>query len=92
MVLNQGDFFLCFTDGVSEAQTPAGKEYSEARLLDVVREIALQPLESILSHVRADVADFSGDLRLADDCTMLAIRKLSSNCTLATGFDHQSLT
>lgn len=78
VVLNQGDFLLCFTDGVSEAQTPVGEEYTEARLLNVVKEIALQPLELILSLVRADVADFSSDNKLADDCTMLAIRKLSA--------------
>jgi sigma-B regulation protein RsbU (phosphoserine phosphatase) len=78
VVLNQGDFLLCFTDGVSEAQTAAGEEYSESRLLNVVEAIASHPLESVLSHVRIDVADFSGDSKLADDCTMLAIRKLSA--------------
>jgi sigma-B regulation protein RsbU (phosphoserine phosphatase) len=77
VVLNRGDFLLCFTDGVSEAQTSAGEEYSESRLLNVVKTIASHSLESILSHVRIDVADFSGDSRLADDFTMLAIRKLS---------------
>lgn len=75
IVLNQGDFLLCFTDGVSEAQTADGEEYSESRLMNVVEAIASHPLESVLSHVRMDVAEFSGDSKLADDCTMLAIRK-----------------
>lgn len=79
LVLNPGDFLLCFTDGVSEAQTASGEEYSAARLLNVVEAIAPHPLETILSHVRHDVADFSGDNRLADDCTMLAFRKLSTS-------------
>lgn len=74
-VLNRGDFLLCFTDGVSEAQTSEGEEYSASRLLNFVEAIASHPLESILRRVRVDVADFSGDSRLADDCTMLAIRK-----------------
>lgn len=74
ILLNKGDFMLCFTDGVTEAQTAEGEEYSESRLKNLVECIACQPLENMLDRVRQEVAGFTGDLKLADDCTMLAIR------------------
>lgn len=75
ILLNEGDFMLCFTDGVTEAQTAEGEEFSETRLKRLVEDIAHHPLENLLDRVREEVAEFSGDLKLADDCTMLAIRR-----------------
>jgi len=75
ILLNEGDFMLCFTDGVTEAQTADGEEFSEPRLKDLVAGIAHHPLENVLDRVRNEVAEFTGDLKLADDCTMLAIRR-----------------
>jgi sigma-B regulation protein RsbU (phosphoserine phosphatase) len=73
--LNRGDLILCYTDGVTEAQTVNGEEFSEPRLAGIVAEIAHQPLELLLDKVRLSVAEYSGDSKLADDCTMLAIRR-----------------
>lgn len=75
IVLDRGEFILCYTDGVTEAQTAAGEEYSELRLLSLLAQLADHPLATLLSGIRASVADYSGDRRLADDCTMLAIRR-----------------
>jgi sigma-B regulation protein RsbU (phosphoserine phosphatase) len=75
VVLHEGDFVLCFTDGVSEAQTPAGEEFSEARLAELVGDAPDLPLEMLLHRVRQEVTRFVGDSRLADDCTLLAIRR-----------------
>jgi len=73
--LNHGDLILCYTDGVTEAQTATGEEFSESRLAGIVAEIAHQPLDLLLDKVRLSVAEYSGDSKLADDCTMLAIRR-----------------
>ena len=75
ITLNAGDFMLCFTDGVTEAQTAEGEEFTEPRLLNLVGEIVHHPLDTILNKVRGEVATFSGDHKLADDCTLLAIRR-----------------
>lgn len=77
VMLNKGDLLLCYTDGVTEAQTAVGEEFSELRLMMLVREAAAGPLETILGSIRREVANFSGDPRLTDDCTMLAIRRPS---------------
>lgn len=75
VVLKPGEALLCYTDGVTEAQTAAGEEFSESRLLDLLVSLAGQPLETVLAAVRREVAEFSGDLHLADDCTLLALRR-----------------
>lgn len=75
IVLNRGDSILCYTDGVTEAQTSQGEEFSESRLIALVGDNAHHPLEAVLSGIRDEVAKFSGERKLADDCTMLAIRR-----------------
>jgi sigma-B regulation protein RsbU (phosphoserine phosphatase) len=75
IILNQGEFILCYTDGVTEAQTADGEEYSDSRLTGLVERLAHHPLDMVLSCIRASVTDYSGDSKLADDCTMLAIRR-----------------
>lgn len=75
IVLTEGDAIICFTDGVTEAQTQEGREFSEERLLDIVSRHASNPLEGLLQIVRQDVADFTDNRILSDDCTMLAMRR-----------------
>lgn len=76
--LKQGDLMLCFTDGVTESQTPAEEEYSEPRLIDFLEENAVHSLEESLHKIRLDVARFTLTQELADDCTLLALRRLSA--------------
>jgi sigma-B regulation protein RsbU (phosphoserine phosphatase) len=75
LVLDAGDILVCFTDGVSEAQTGAGEEFSEDRLQGIVTAHAASPLETLLDLVREAVSEFTGSRVLADDCTLLAIRR-----------------
>lgn len=75
LVLQPDEVLFCYTDGVTEAQTPDGEEYSDercARLLETNRKL---PLSEMLDAFRADVDRFTGKPVLDDDCTMLAIRR-----------------
>jgi sigma-B regulation protein RsbU (phosphoserine phosphatase) len=74
--LAPGDTLYCYTDGVTEAQTPAGEEFGEARCLDLLG--ALGPgadLQQTLRALRQAVAAFTGSEALEDDFTMLAVRR-----------------
>ncbi|HUO44493.1 MAG TPA: SpoIIE family protein phosphatase [Burkholderiales bacterium] len=73
--LNRGDALICFTDGVTEAQTKTGEEFSEERLLEIVARNANGSLETLLDAVRREVASFTGNEALDDDCTLLAIKR-----------------
>jgi sigma-B regulation protein RsbU (phosphoserine phosphatase) len=75
--LDQSDVLLCFTDGVTESQTPAEEEYSEPRLTELLAVHASLSLEDLLHRIRLDVARFTATQELADDCTLLALRRWS---------------
>ena len=76
--LDQNDVLLCFTDGVTESQTPAGEEYSEPRLTNILAAHSNLSLDDILQRIRLDVAQFTTTHELADDCTLLALRRHSN--------------
>lgn len=69
------ELLLSFTDGVTEAQTPAAEEFTEPALARLIETQATLPLESLLAMVRAEVTRFTGTTELADDCTLLAVRR-----------------
>jgi serine phosphatase RsbU (regulator of sigma subunit) len=72
--LQPGDSLLLFTDGVVEARDPAGDEFGEARLSDLLeREAAAQrpPEETLRRLVRAVLHHQGGPLR--DDATLVLL-------------------
>jgi sigma-B regulation protein RsbU (phosphoserine phosphatase) len=74
-VLQPGELLFCYTDGVTEAQTPGGEEYSEERCTRMLEAHGHNPLPELLDMFRADVEGFTGKSILDDDCTMLALRR-----------------
>jgi len=76
ITLQPGDLLYCYTDGVTEAQTAQGEEYSEERCAKLLQAYGQFPLADLLDAFRADVDRFTGKHVLDDDCTMLALRRL----------------
>jgi len=74
--LGAADFLLCFTDGVTEAQSAAGEDYSEQRLQQRVEARASAPLEAMIADIRDEIRAYTGASGLADDLTLLALRRL----------------
>jgi len=74
--LNPGDSLALFSDGVTEAATPAGEEFGESGLAtflgDHVSESCTQLVKGLVSHVR----DWSGSSLFADDFTIVLVRRL----------------
>lgn len=73
--LHPGDLLFCYTDGVTEAQKPTDEEFSEDRCLEMVARNSRLPLQELLATLRTEVSNFTGTELLADDCTMLAMRR-----------------
>ena len=78
--LAAGETLLCYTDGVTEAENPAGVPFSEERCLEALRRGAAAPLPDFLDTLRDQVVAHTGSNVLADDCTMLAVRRLAGDC------------
>lgn len=72
-VLNPGDIFVAYSDGVTEPENEFG-EFGEHRLLELVREHRHGPLERVAEVVLAAVADWIGAAEQPDDVTLVLAR------------------
>lgn len=76
--LEDGDAVLLYTDGITESPGRDAPEemFGSQRLLDVVKSLSPEaPLAAWIETIRAAVAGFSGDGALADDLTLLVLRR-----------------
>lgn len=73
--LQEGVALVCFTDGVPEAESAAGREFSQERLLSVSAANSGQSVEGLLDSVQRELAMFLDDTPPADDCTLLVVRR-----------------
>ena len=72
--LTAGDLLAVFSDGVSEALNPAGDEYGEAHIQEVVAQNWLAPSDAVLQTLLASVRGFAQGAPQNDDVTALVVR------------------
>jgi phosphoserine phosphatase RsbU/P len=70
--LAPGDRVILFTDGVTEACSPAGDEFGEARLLRLLEDHRNLSADALQAKILAAVAQFSGS-RWQDDATLVVL-------------------
>jgi sigma-B regulation protein RsbU (phosphoserine phosphatase) len=75
--LEVGDTLLCYTDGVTEAESREGVSFSEEGCLEALRRGAKTPLPDLLDALHEKVVNHTGSRVMADDCTLLAVRRLA---------------
>ena len=72
MPIEKGDRLILYTDGISEAEAPDGRDYGEARLKEVAAaNRALNP-QDLLDAVFQDVSTFAAG-RFQDDATLIVV-------------------
>jgi len=69
--LEPGDSLVFYTDGLSEAQAPDDAFYCEDRL----EALLAGPSEDLQASILADVVAFTGGRALADDLTLLILKR-----------------
>jgi serine phosphatase RsbU (regulator of sigma subunit) len=74
--VHPGESLLLFTDGLTEAFSPEGKLFGEAGLMEVVHSFQSGSAEGLVEAVEASLNAFRQALPLADDLTMLAVRRI----------------
>jgi sigma-B regulation protein RsbU (phosphoserine phosphatase) len=72
--IHDGDLFLLFTDGISEAMNAADDCFGETRLGEIVREHAHLPADQLRERILREIAAFVGDAPQHDDMTMILLR------------------
>jgi serine phosphatase RsbU (regulator of sigma subunit) len=74
VVLEAGDFFLFFTDGLSEAMNGASELFGEGRLRRVLEEGASLGSEELRERIMEEVRRFVGDALPHDDMTLVVLK------------------
>jgi sigma-B regulation protein RsbU (phosphoserine phosphatase) len=74
--LKRGDVLVLYTDGAVEAENPAGEQYSAERLSRTVSLHANQTAGELIETIYASIVQFRETSSLADDLTLVVLRKL----------------
>ena len=72
--LESGDFFLFFTDGLSEAMNPGAELFGEGRLRRILEEGASLGSEELRERILEEVRSFVGDALPHDDMTLVVLK------------------
>jgi sigma-B regulation protein RsbU (phosphoserine phosphatase) len=75
VTLTPGDILILYTDGVTEPINPAGEEFGEERLAQIIASSSNQPCSDIVHRIRAAVWDFAGQQSQFDDYTLVGIKR-----------------
>ena len=70
--LGAGDRLYLYSDGVSEAMDPAGKQFGEARLLAAIGQGRSETLKDSVATLLSNVATWHGSGKFQDDISILA--------------------
>jgi sigma-B regulation protein RsbU (phosphoserine phosphatase) len=73
--LSAGDSLVLYSDGITEAEDPAGGDYQEERLIRSLRAHFEQSADAIADGVLRDVARFRQTSPPSDDMTLLIVRR-----------------
>lgn len=71
-----GDLLVLYTDGITEAPNEEGKEFSGARLADVVRLLHQRPVRDINDGILESVQRFTGETPQRDDFTLVTVKRV----------------
>lgn len=74
MQLEPGDVMVFYTDGLTDAENPAGENYGERRLAKTLAETAGQAADDILNHIIQTVEAFGEGNPPFDDLTLMVVR------------------
>jgi phosphoserine phosphatase RsbU/P len=76
--LEPGDSLLLYTDGISEANNPAGKEYGVAGIMRVAEERHGWAPHELMAACLKDVHNFSSGAPAKDDQTLMILHRTDS--------------
>ena len=77
--INQGDIFVFYTDGYSEAMDDNQNEFGEERLLEIINKNSDLTASKILNKIQEEVKIFTGKTPQHDDMTMVIVRICDSD-------------
>ncbi len=73
--LKNGDYFLAFSDGVTEARNKAGKFFGVERLADIVEKISYNSPDDLGQKILQQVKLFIGGAKTHDDLSIVILKR-----------------
>jgi phosphoserine phosphatase RsbU/P len=73
--LEPGDLVCLYSDGITEAESPAEEEFGNTRLIDVLRRFREAPLADVLDAIRREVGEHTQGRPQGDDQTLVLLRR-----------------
>jgi serine phosphatase RsbU (regulator of sigma subunit)/putative methionine-R-sulfoxide reductase with GAF domain len=74
--LAEGDTLLLYTDGLTEAFSPDGNLFGDARLMDALGSIQNHTADEVLVLVEHRLNEFIETVPMGDDLTMLSVKRV----------------
>ncbi len=71
---NEGDTMLLYTDGITEAKNETGEQFGDDRLRNSFNSHAKKAPAQIKEAIKRDLADFTGEVAIDDDYTMVVVK------------------
>ena len=82
VMLRPGEFFVIYSDGVTEAVNSEGELFGMERLAGVLERGKDSSAKSLVNAIVSEVGGFSGNKPLVDDLTVIALKALSRKLNL----------
>lgn len=73
VMIEKGDVFFAYTDGLTDMENPTGETFSEKRLISLFS--GNRTLITILKHLHKQTDNFMAGAKQIDDITILALRR-----------------
>jgi serine phosphatase RsbU (regulator of sigma subunit)/pSer/pThr/pTyr-binding forkhead associated (FHA) protein len=77
MSLEMGDIVLLFTDGITECRNNANEEYSEEKLIKLLKKHSKLPAGKLQDKIFDEVNAFAKDAEKMDDMTLVVVKRVS---------------
>jgi serine phosphatase RsbU (regulator of sigma subunit) len=74
--LAPGELLVCYSDGISEAESPKGEEFGTDRLTTLVENHRALPPVEIVQHVNMTLNDHCRGTSQQDDITLVVLKRL----------------
>jgi serine phosphatase RsbU (regulator of sigma subunit) len=75
--LEPGDILFGYSDGVTDARDPAGKMFTEKKMLELLQHKPASSANELLMRVKTALGDHISTADQYDDITMIAVRRLN---------------
>ena len=73
--MGEGDLLCCYSDGITECESPEEEEFGTGRLIELLSERREEPLEDVVRAIEEAVVDFAAGAPQGDDQTVILLRR-----------------